>query len=173
MSNLQYRQSEEAAHNQFSRAQQYAAYTRAQLDLAGFAKQALACITVFTTPSDAFSPDLQTRQAAIAYVQKKVLTPLSGATDSLVNDVGAIDVIASDNVRKVFDNIQTQSQTYNGDCQTLLSAIIDATPAEKAAGSVTPAGERVAKEMNALVHEFNIEIPELTQHMRDDLAVIK
>jgi hypothetical protein len=167
----QFQQSQITAHDEFSRAQKYSAYTQAQLNLGKFSEAALMCVAVFTQAADAFSPDLKARQAAVSYVQKQVLAPMEAATNSLVDVAGAIDIIASDQVRTDFDLIQTQSQTYRNDCKELANAMVNATPAEKAAGSVSPGGMTALIEMKSLSDMFDkSEFVELTPDMSADFA---
>jgi hypothetical protein len=163
---IQHTHSEVTAHNEFSRAQRFATYARAQLAIGNFAKAGLACIEAFGRGEDAFSPDLRKREAAVAFVKSQVLTPLAAATNGLVDVRGSMDIIASDKVRKLFDEIQEQTQTYNNKCREILNIVVNAGP-----GGNPTVPLDTAKELHALIEQFNNEFPQLTVDMRADLAL--
>jgi hypothetical protein len=64
-----------------------------------------------------------------------------------------------------------QSQTFKNDCKELANAIIDSTPAEQAAGTVSPGGISALKEMHTLIGKLNSELLKLTSDMGADFAL--
>jgi hypothetical protein len=168
---LQSRQSDVSAHNDFTRAQQYAAYTRAQLDLGNFAKAAQACVVGVAGMDDAFSYDTATPKAAAAHVEKQIFTPLTQATSALVDVTGAIDIIASDAVRPYFDNLQNQSQIFNNKCREFFNSTIISPLPVRAGGGNSAVATKDVKDLVALANKLGEEYLTLASKMRADLAL--